>query len=76
VTSTPFGPKARCSLARGLPAGKINPRFPLRAIDRPGSKGSIRWVSPRRPLVASLKSVAAVFRFQSGDQRLISREAG
>jgi hypothetical protein len=30
----------------------------------------------RWPLVASLKSVAAVFGFRSGDQRLISRDAG
>jgi hypothetical protein len=29
----------------------------------------------REPLLASLKSVAAVLRFRSGDQRLISRDA-
>jgi hypothetical protein len=31
---------------------------------------------PAGPLLASLKSVAAVFRFRSGDQRLISCRAG
>jgi hypothetical protein len=30
---------------------------------------------PAEPLLTSLNSVAAVFRFQSGDQRLISRDA-
>jgi hypothetical protein len=31
---------------------------------------------PAGPLLASLKSVAAVSRFRSSDQRLISRDAG
>jgi hypothetical protein len=44
------------------------------ALSSPLALASLVLGSPG-PLVASLKSVAAVLRFRSGDQRLISRDA-
>jgi hypothetical protein len=40
-----------------------------------GGIGAFSQPASRGPLAASLKSVAAVLKFRSGDQRLISRDA-
>jgi hypothetical protein len=66
----PFSPQRPGAASREAhTAGKIDP---------PGLGGSMALRScsgPAGPLLASLKSVAAVFGFRSGDQRLISLDA-
>jgi hypothetical protein len=71
----------------GPPPPEIDPRQPPRWARRPArlwdptpqAKAPLALASlvlgSREPLLASLKSVAAVSRFRSGDQRLIWREA-
>jgi hypothetical protein len=59
------------------PYGTSTPlRVPARSNVQPPSHSLCSCSGPAGPLLAPLKSVAAVLAFRSGDQRLISRDAG